>query len=269
MRYAVLSDIHSNLPALESVLESIDCKNVDRIVCCGDLVGYFTFPNECINLCRANNIFSIAGNHDLGASGVESNLTGFWEVARTAIYWTQDHLSGQNMRYLENLPRTSVIDNGFILFHGSIRGEPFPEMVRINDVDQAVIAFQEMAVQFSDVRLGFFGHIHRPCVFRLKGGNISLLEESQIDLEKNRDTKYLVNSGSVGLSRDGDPRASYLIYDSSSGTLSFVRVDFDNSLVIREARKEGLLERRYRRLTRRYLKRIKNKLLRLTGNGKS
>jgi len=266
MRYAVVSDIHSNLSALESVLEAIKKHNVDRIICCGDLVGYFTFANECIDLCRANDIFSIAGNHDLAVSEVVTDLSEFWEVAVKAILWTRTRLTVENQLFLTNLPRTSVVDNRLVLFHGAISGDPFPEMVRLVDAQSATKTFQDLCKHYPGIRVGFFGHIHRPCVISSDGSFLDIKGQHTVDLIGAGSTEtYFVNPGSVGLSRDEDPRASFVIYDSSEQTVSFRRVEFDNTVTLREARAEGLYEPRYRRRIRRYARRVMNRVRRVAG----
>lgn len=258
MRYAVISDIHANLLALSAVINDISRESVDQIVCCGDLVGYFTEADECIREVRNNNIISIAGNHDLLVSRSETDISGFWDVAQKAIHWTRANASPDSIAYLRDLPRRVSIDDEFVLFHGALSGEPFPEMARIETLQDAEHNFACLHKQFPGIGIGFFGHIHRPKLFSYANGDSRELDPCSQSLSKNGITRYIVNPGSVGLPRDGDPRASYVIYDSDSAWLDFRRVAFDTEPAVNAARKAGLWRGpRYKRILKRFFSKLR------------
>jgi len=265
MRIAIIADIHANSVALGAVLEDLRSKSPDMIYCCGDLVGYHPLANETIELVRKNNIFSVAGNHDLAVSGVESDLSEFWEVAVNAVNWTKAELSHENMAYLRDLPRTTSVHDELVLFHGSPADSDFPEMQRITDIEAADRAFAEMRKLYPNGRIGFFGHTHKPAVFINDSSQTREILIGDGTVELSRENRYLVNPGSVCLSRDSDERAAYAILETEQLCLSFHRVRFDNSGVIRAARQAGLHEPRIFRLCRRWARRIRNRLCRELG----
>jgi predicted phosphodiesterase len=237
MRYAIISDIHSNIEALTRVLDSLSGQSVDEIVCCGDIVGYYTNPNECIKLLHERGIRSIMGNHDVASAGIRD--LDCWSVAIRAIEWTRGQLTPENRTALAQLPETLVIDNRFLLFHGALHPEQHPEDLHLDneeDVEKSMVALTRHP---SGVRLSFFGHIHRQIVYRYLDGKLSRVEGPEVILDD--DAHYMINPGSVGQPRDGDPRASYLIYDASEKRISFHRVTYDVISCRRKAGRHGLL----------------------------
>ena len=119
MRYAIISDIHANVEALEAILEDIDRRRVDKIVCLGDIVGYNASPNETIDLVKKSEIISISGNHDIRAAS-DTEPLGFNPQARSAILWTRDQITPENKDYLDALPETLAVDDIFFMVHGSV-----------------------------------------------------------------------------------------------------------------------------------------------------
>ena len=119
MRYAVISDVHSNLEALTAVLDKIDGEHADRDVCLGDLVGYYADPNECLKIIRNSDIRSIAGNHDRAATGAKEPAQ-FGEAGRRAIFWTRGELSDESRLYLEQLPLSCLVDDRFLMVHAAL-----------------------------------------------------------------------------------------------------------------------------------------------------
>jgi putative phosphoesterase len=117
MRYAFISDIHSNLEALETVLSKIDALNVDEVICLGDIVGYNANPNECIDIIRKRGIRAVLGNHDTRATGIDEP-TDFNPVAAIAVLWARQALTEENRRFLNGLPRTIDMDGKFLVIHG-------------------------------------------------------------------------------------------------------------------------------------------------------
>ena len=217
MRCAVLADIHSNLEALEAVFRDIEVKGgVDEVWCLGDIVGYGPEPAECIKLLREHNPVCIAGNHDMGAVG-KLELTFFNPAAAQACSWTGEKLTPEDLKYLEELPMT-VQKGDFLLAHGS-PASPLLEYVASNSIAEKNFShFEE--------RYCLVGHTHEPQAYKLeddKVGSISLSSGIGLVLKKGR---MIINPGAVGQPRDGDPRASYAIYDSEGSLFRVYRVEY-------------------------------------------
>lgn len=213
MKYAIISDIHSNLEALLAVLEDAERRSCDKIISLGDIVGYGASPNQCVELIRENSAASIIGNHDKVAAGIEEPLN-FNQVAREAALWTRENLTYENKEYLAGLSESKDYGN-FIIVHGAI-----------SNPDKYITARFEAESEFGlmrDAGVCFFGHTHVPAAYLYKD-NTSLVMSDIIEIEK--DAKYLINPGSVGQPRDRDPRASYLIYDER-GSVEFRKVSYD------------------------------------------
>ena len=225
MRIAVISDIHSNLPALEGFFEFIKDLNIEKIVCLGDLVGYNPWPNECVELVRKNDIPAIMGNHDRVASGIEEP-DHFNIAARRAILWTRNSLSGDNRDWLSRLPEKLLVNDRIILVHGS----PSNPNEYIFTIDSAAYNIKYMAEQFG-VSICFFGHTHAVAVYAYVSGELTLLESSTIEVKKGK--HYLINPGSLGQPRDGDPRAAFLIFDEEENRVEFHRFQYDIDAVYR------------------------------------
>ena len=218
MRYAILADIHANLAAFEAVLENIEAKSgVDELWCLGDIVGYGPQPGECIELLRKYNPVCIAGNHDLGAIG-KLDLAYFNTAAAAACRWTAGRLSPSDISYLANLPLT-VTKGDFFLVHGS-PAEPVLEYVMSTGIAEK--NFSLFASPYCLV-----GHTHVPLAFKQEENacsSITLSPNIGLVLGVHR---MIVNPGGVGQPRDGDPRASYAIYESEGGILRLHRVPYD------------------------------------------
>jgi len=220
MRTAVISDIHANLEALTAVLNRVKVLRADEIVCLGDVVGYNANPNECIDIMRSEKILSILGNHDAAAAGLEEP-DNFNPQARAAVLWTREQLTDENKQYLINLQRELSVRD-FYLFHGSIHDTNRYILFR----DDAVENFRELARQPRSPDLGFFGHSHVTTILMEQDGIIATsLSQDHLFLQQGK--RYLINPGSVGQPRDGDPRASFLIYDDHERKVTFYRIEYD------------------------------------------
>ncbi|MGH9720627.1 MAG: metallophosphoesterase family protein [Bryobacteraceae bacterium] len=238
MRYLILSDIHSNFEALESALEAA-AGSYDTIICCGDIVGYGPDPNAVTDWVRAHVAITIRGNHDRAAVGLE-NLEWFNPVARDAAIWTKRELTPENGGYLRGLARGPMLVDSFVIAHGS----PLDE-------DGYVISPTDAAYTFPylERELTFFGHTHLQGGFvwsRLRVRPIPKPTAQHADstFQIEPDEAYLANPGSVGQPRDGDPRAAFLIYDTSTRCLHYHRVPYDIAAVqkkIRHARLPDVL----------------------------
>jgi predicted phosphodiesterase len=239
MPYLVLSDIHSNLPALEAVLAEVDLAHIDEVLCLGDLVGYGPNPDECIARLRELPLRCVAGNHDWAAIG-KMDTAEFNPAAREACQWTTKELTAENRAYLESLPETLVQDN-YTLVHGSLRA-PIWEYVTHPLVAQR-------SFELLNTQLCFHGHTHVPVIFREEGPHPQayiLPPGQRINLDTNR---YMINTGSVGQPRDGDPRASYLLFDSREATVEHRRVDYPVEETQKSMKKKGLPESLITRLS--------------------
>ncbi|MFC2069551.1 metallophosphoesterase family protein [Chloroflexota bacterium] len=218
MRYAIIGDIHANLAALTAVLEDIKRQGgVDKVWCLGDVVGYGPDPHECIELLRQVKHVCVAGNHDWGAVG-KVGTTSFNPDAATVCHWTSQQLTLSDVEYLESLPQV-IEDDNFTLVHGSPRVPIWEYLISTGIAREN---FNFFKTQFCLV-----GHSHKPLVFVLgERGNCSasqLLPNVKLALGESR---KIINPGSVGQPRDGDPKASYAIYDNKTGLVRLYRVEY-------------------------------------------
>lgn len=213
MRLAVISDIHSNLAALKQALAYLEKEKCDKIVCLGDVVGYGPRPNECIDLVRKNCQVCLMGNHDHAVLGLTDTYH-FNQYARDAVTWTQRTLTLQNKAYLESLP-FSHHENELLFVH-STPSQP-EEWHYILSEYEAVRYMKEMKH-----RVCFVGHSHIPVVFSLENGAL-YQEKQQLDYKSDQ---YIVNVGSVGQPRDGDHRLCFAIFDTETGLLEYIRLDY-------------------------------------------
>ena len=220
MRYLILSDIHANMDAFETVLGHASGR-WDRVLVLGDLVGYGAEPNEAIDRVRALNPDAvIRGNHDKAACGIDDGSQ-FNNVARAAALWTGEQLTPANIRYLRDLPMgPTEIDSLTEICHGA----PFDEDHYIFDGNDARLAFDA-----AEKPLCLFGHTHLPVIFRKVDDfyeGTAPDPNKQVLLPLQRGARYLVNVGSIGQPRDGDPRAGYGVLDDEARELHLFRVHY-------------------------------------------
>ncbi len=215
MRYAILSDIHGNLEALQTVLAAVRRLSIDRYICLGDSVGYGADPKACLETLRLLNPLGVLGNHDAAACGLDT-AESFNERARQAIFWTEGLLDQAEKEYLAALPLTRLIDE-IALVHGSLSAPPDWEYV-LSPAD-ARPSFNRLPG-----RLCFFGHSHLPGFFREKEGVIDFVPDEEVRLAPG--CRYLINAGSVGQPRDRDPRASFILFDDRAEIIRIVRVAY-------------------------------------------
>jgi len=238
VRYLILSDIHANLPALEAVL--LDAPPYDEVWCLGDLVGYGPNPNECIERVQELPHISLAGNHDWAVLG-KLDLSSFNLDARIANMWAQTELTPEAREYLSELP-VQMERDGICIVHASPR-EPVWEYVL--DVD---VAYSNFA--YFPTAICLLGHSHIPLVFtldeqrrRCEATIPPLFEPLPIGSRR-----MILNPGSVGQPRDGDPRASYAILDTDNATWELRRVTYPVEIVQERMRARGLPQRLISRL---------------------
>jgi predicted phosphodiesterase len=222
MPYLIVSDIHSNYEALEAVLEDARGR-YDRILCLGDVVGYGADPNQVARWAQSNAVSVIRGNHDRACTGTDL-LENFNPAARASAFWTRGALTPDNWSYLEHLARgplrvnhDGAPDGGFDMVHGSPLDED-EYLVGVDDV--------QFLGDYLDTKLTFFGHTHLQGGFLLGPRSVKrFMPDRTLRLEP--DYYYLVNPGSVGQPRDGDPRAAYALYSPEDRTVEYGRVPYD------------------------------------------
>ena len=213
MRLAVLADVHANLPALEAVLRDVDSLSPAGIWVAGDLVGYNPWPNEVLQILRDRRMKAIRGNHDRAA--LAGDTTHFNELAAAAVRWTRIQLTPGSVTYLKDLEdrtRATMPEGTVAMYHGSPRDDD--EYVYPSAADESV-------VRKAGAPFVILGHTHLPMALSFRSG-------------------VLVNPGSVGQPRDGDPRASYALLEVAAGTVEFRRVEYDIAETQRRMRELNL-----------------------------
>jgi predicted phosphodiesterase len=241
LRYLILSDIHGNREALDSVIRDARGK-YDRAVCCGDLCDYGPDSNYAIDWARKNLAAVVRGNHDRICSGLDT-AEQFTEIAQASAFWTMEHLKPANRTYLRELPQgPRIVDNSLVLVHGSPRDEDeyLTTMKEISEVfsflgvnagrDYAGSGVPADATRTLPI---FFGHTHMQGVFvraagRTRGVSSPLIPTAETLVELDPGAAYLVNPGSVGQPRDGDSRAAYAIFDSEAQEVALRRVPYSH-----------------------------------------
>ena len=216
MRCAILADIHGNLEAFEAVMRDIaDRGGVDELWCLGDVVGYGPEPSACIALLRRHPHVCVAGNHDWAAIG-KLDTADFNPDAAEACKWTEGQLSADDVAYLRTLPLTAT-SGEFTMAHGSPRA---PLLEYVSNQVRARVNFQHFGTMYCLV-----GHSHVPAVFAAEDANCSMSALPPVlPLGSGR---LIVNPGSVGQPRDGDPRAAYAIYDEAVRVIYSYRIPYD------------------------------------------
>jgi len=230
VRVGIFSDVHANLEALEIVLKAIEYENVDKTICVGDLVGYGPDPNQCIEKVMEIADIVVAGNHDYAACGMLSTEY-FNEYAKMAIDWTSRVIETKFTYILSNLPLT-VIEDEITVVHAT------PEAPGgwhyILDIADAQRSFRALKNS-----LCFVGHSHIPVAFvQDQDGKISIRNPSELNIKT--DEKYIINVGSVGQPRDGDPRTTYGILDTNKKKFWLKRLPYPVEGVQGKMREENL-----------------------------
>lgn len=223
MRIAIISDVHSNIEALNAVVDDIDKEDISLVVNLGDLVGYNASPKECVELVRKRQIMSILGNHDRAATQLKF-AEGFNILAYQAVVWSAKTLSVDHKQFLDGLQHTKVLWNRYLLFHGA----PENPDAYIFYLFQAKKVFNYMRKKTPGVRIGFFGHTHHRAVWqRDVRGKVSKVEISEDHLLLDAEQMYLINPGSVGQPRQKQWMASYLVFTNEPEAIHFRSVAYD------------------------------------------
>ncbi len=231
MRFAVISDIHGNLEALQAVLADAEAHHCTHFVCLGDVVGYNANPSECVQIIQELECPVVKGNHDEQAS-IEDSTEGFNELAEEAIGWTREHLSAEEKKWLAELRLTRQVRD-FTIVHSTL-DTPQQWGYVFNDLD-AIASFT-----YQHTSLCFFGHTHWPTAF-VRDDNVRRISTDHIQMAPGK--KYFINTGSVGQPRDRDWRAAYCIYDSERHVIEQRRVEYDLATTQRKIRQAGLPDR--------------------------
>ena len=226
MRYAIVSDIHGNLEALDAVLADA-AGRADAVLCLGDVVGYGADPRACVERLAERAQVITAGNHEHAVAGL-LDLGWFNRYARAAAEWTRGQLFPNNLRYLQGLPGGPLKAEGVALVHGAVEDE-----------DEYVLAGDQAlaGLLHSPCSLTFFGHTHIQGGFFYDGAKVERVDVSPprssnlVIISLNAKTRYLLNPGSVGQPRDSDPRAAFAIADLEKQKVEFWRTPYDISAV--------------------------------------
>jgi putative phosphoesterase len=221
MRIGIISDIHSNLPALEAAWARLGELKADIIYCLGDTVGYGPSPNECLAIVRERCAVVLKGNHDSGLVG-ETPLSDFNKYGLKAIQWSQKVVTKENLEYLKSLPFTSV-QNGITLAHASPhQPEEWTYVLTLRAAKDGFTAFS--------TNLCFIGHTHVPVIIG---------EDGSINRYKNGG-RFLINVGSIGQPRDGNPKSAFGLLDTENGSYELIRVEYDAEKVAKAIDDAGL-----------------------------
>jgi diadenosine tetraphosphatase ApaH/serine/threonine PP2A family protein phosphatase len=217
MRIALLSDVHGNLPAFETVLADVDGADVEEIWCLGDLVGYGAAPDACVELARSRCDLALAGNHDMVVTG-EIDIADFSSSAALAAEWTREHIGADALEFLKAL-RPEQDGRAIGLYHASPRDPVWEYVLSTWQADECM--------ELMEPRVAAVGHSHVALWFRRDGDGQVDGAQAEGGLEQDLgDGEWLVNPGAVGQPRDGDPRAAWLLLDTEAWTAEWRRVEY-------------------------------------------
>jgi predicted phosphodiesterase len=232
MRYAFFSDVHANFEALQAVILDFRKEKIDRIFFLGDAVGYGPNPNECVELIDQIAEVKLMGNHDYAALGLmETDY--FNQYATESIDWTKHSLQEKTIEIMSDFEITSELDNIFMAHSSPKEPDRWHYILDIDDVKENFSFFKH--------QICLVGHTHRPFIVSLnQEGNCIISHKQEEKIYPNR--RYLINIGSVGQPRDGDPRSAYLIYDMEKKLVKCKRVAYDLSHTQKRMAENGLPE---------------------------
>ncbi len=231
LRTLIVSDVHSNLEALNAVVDDAGERGgFDRVWCLGDLVGYGPEPSACLRRLREFDLVAVAGNHDYAAAGV-IDASDFNGAAYSAIRWTAGQLDADDVRFLAGLPMVSR-QPPFTLVHGSLRD---PVVEYLLQPHQALATLELL-----DTGYCLVGHSHQPFICRENGGAPGFLEFPEGRRVALGEERLIINPGSVGQPRDRDSRASYAVFDGDSQSIEHYRVEYDIAATQDKMRLAGL-----------------------------
>jgi predicted phosphodiesterase len=221
MKIAVISDIHGNLEALQTALQSIKEQSADQIICLGDIVGYGANPSECVDLIRKNCIHIVKGNHDEAVTN-ENDMDKFNPYAVQSILWTRNQLNDDQLLFLKQLPKQITME-GLRFVHASADQH--------SDWDYVFTFYQALQqFDFFEEPICFYGHTHIPAIF----------PENRHITDFLPDKRYVINVGSIGQPRDNNVQLSFGIFDTFAWVYENIRVDYDVEMAANKIRSAGL-----------------------------
>jgi predicted phosphodiesterase len=231
MRYGIFSDVHSNLEAMTVVADAMKKDGVEEYLSLGDFVGYYANPVEVIELIESLHCWKlILGNHDAACID-KTSLTKFNQPAAEALQWTKTQLKPRHFNFLRNLRMREEIGDIQLVHSSPFQSAEWHYLPNQEDLERNFRYFQG--------KVCFFGHVHKPFIAEQKStGQVEILDFQEYQLKP--DCRYLVNVGSVGQPRDGDPRTCWVLYDTSLGTLSIRRLNYDFQTTAKKTLQAGL-----------------------------
>lgn len=218
-RYGILTDIHANLEALTTALETLEAEKVDQIVCLGDIIGYNASPGECLKLIQERATVSLKGNHERYLVGEVPQ--GVRQATLDVINWTRSALTEEQIGWVRELPDQAIHDDLLLLVHGSPRDKD--EYLLTPEAIKASIL--KLGTDYVGIPLCLFGHSHIPMV--VGGGKVDTDFKDTRKVDLDRQKTYLVNVGSVGQPRDNCPKCAFGIFDTDEWSVTVFRKDYD------------------------------------------
>lgn len=217
MRFALISDIHANLHALQAVLQKIDKLSVSNIHCLGDVVGYGCDPVACLDLVVENCDIKLLGNHEYSLLGLVS-ASHLNSVAKKSMAWTTAQVSDREFSIIADFDMDAVFDNCYLVHASPFEPDQWHYILSTPDAEPGFEQFSQ--------QLCFVGHTHLPMIFsKAQSGKLNC--KAGHDFDPDEETRYIINIGSVGQPRDKDPRASFVVVDTDNQEVNFHRVEYD------------------------------------------
>jgi predicted phosphodiesterase len=217
MRFALISDIHANLEAMEAVLHDIEQRRVEKIHCLGDVVGYGCDPVTCLQLVDNHCEIKLIGNHEFSLLGRMSRGS-LNPLATSAMDWTTKHVTDREFSIVAGFVMDSVFENCYLVHASPYDPSDWHYILTTTEAELGFTHFEQ--------QLGFMGHTHLPMIFS-RSDDGTVRSKAGHDFDPDEETRYLINIGAVGQPRDNDPRACYVIVDSDEQTVSYHRVMYD------------------------------------------
>lgn len=219
MRFGIISDIHSNLEALQTALDVLEQENVEQIICLGDVIGYGASPKECLEILHERQIPTIRGNHERYVLGeVNDAVKG---DTMQVIEWTREQAGEKLLQFMENMPNKMLHESGFLITHGSPRNKD-EYLIKLNSF---ITSLKFMEERHPEIKICFHGHTHVPSIWARGHIVQNVHEDKFVPLEKEK--SYLINPGSVGQPRDKCPLSSFGILDIEQYSFQFFRREYD------------------------------------------
>ncbi len=236
MKFAVISDIHSNLEALKKSVSLIKQENVDDVLCLGDIIGYGANPRECIDIIKELTIATVGGNHDFGVVG-KTKMESWSNDAITAVHWTRSILDDVRLKFIEHLPYSYRYHNKLFVHASPVTPPQWNYIFTKHKADEAFTQFDE--------EICFIGHSHQPIIWTENDSQFYPVPNKDITLRPTN--RYIINVGSVGQPRDGDKRGAFVIFNEENFSIKFIRFEYPISKTqnkILDAGLPGLLAKR-------------------------